>query len=61
MKIIFDDKSFIECQKSPTDKIILTIGAKDSSDPLKKIVNSVEISTEEWSRLISEISPDVKS
>jgi tRNA threonylcarbamoyladenosine modification (KEOPS) complex Pcc1 subunit len=54
MKITFEDKSFIECSKS-NDKIVLTISAKDRSDPLKKITNAVEITLEEFKRLISDV------
>jgi len=56
MKITFNDKSFIECTKSDNPgKIIITISAKDSSDNLKKITNAVEITTEEFKRLISDV------
>lgn len=56
MKIIFDDKSFIECSKSDNPgKIVITISALDRSDPLKKITNAVEISTEEFKKLISDV------
>lgn len=56
MKITFDDKSFIECRKSDNpDKIIITISAKDSSNALKKITNAVEITTDEFKKLISGI------
>jgi hypothetical protein len=56
MKIVFDDKSFIECKKSETpDKIIITISAKDGVNPLKKIINSCELTTDEFKQLISEV------
>ncbi len=56
MKITFEDKSYIECRKSDNPgKIIITISAKDHNDPLKKITNAVEISTEEFKKLISDI------
>ncbi len=56
MKITFEDKSYIECMKSANPgKIIITISAKDHADPLKKITNAVEITTEEFKKLISEI------
>ena len=54
MKITFEDKSFVECNKAD-DKIVLTISAKDKSDPLKKIVNAVEITQEEFKKLISDV------
>lgn len=56
MKITFEDKSYIECMKSANPgKIIITISAKDHADPLKKITNAVEITAEEFKKLISEI------
>lgn len=56
MKIIFDDKSFVECKKSDNPgKIVLTISAKDHTDPLKKITNAVELTSEEFKKLISEV------
>ena len=56
MKIQFEDKSFIECRKSDTPgKIIIIISAKDQTNSLKKITNAVEISTEEFAKLISDL------
>ncbi len=56
MKITFEDKSYIECRKSDDPgKIIVTISARDHSDPLKKITNAVEITTEEFKKLISDV------
>lgn len=56
MKITFEDKSYIECTKSANPgKIVITISAKDHTDPLKKITNAVEITTEEFKKLISDL------
>jgi nitrate reductase NapAB chaperone NapD len=56
MKIEFEDKSYIECRKSDTPgKIIVAISAKDHENPLKKITNAVELTTDEFKRLISEV------
>jgi hypothetical protein len=56
MKITFEDKSHIECAKSDNPgKVVLTISAKDHNDPLKKISNSVEITKEEFQKLISDV------
>lgn len=56
MKIIFDDKSYIECSKSDNPgKIVFTISAKDHTDPLKKITNAVEVTAEEFKKLISDV------
>jgi hypothetical protein len=55
MKIEFEDKSYIDCQKSSNPgKIIIVISAKDHENPLKKITNAVEITVEEFKRLISD-------
>lgn len=55
MKIQFDDKSYIECTKSDTGKIVFLIQAKDQQNPLKKITNVVELTNEQFKLLISEI------
>ncbi len=57
MKIEFSDKSYIECNKSDSPgKIIISIAAKDHQNPLKKTTNSVELSIEEFKKLISEVA-----
>ncbi len=44
MKIEFDDKSYVEVSRSKVSgKVIITIGARDQQNPLKKIINCVEI------------------
>lgn len=56
MKIIFDDQSYIMVQKSSEPgKVIILISAKDGSNPLKKIVNSVEITNSQWLELVSDV------
>ena len=56
MKIVFDDKSYVTCYMSDEPgKVIITISAKDRTDPLKKITNAVEITTEEFKKLISDV------
>lgn len=56
MKIIFDDKSYVECRKSDfPDKVLLIISAKNKENPLKKITNAVELTKEEFKKLISEV------
>jgi len=54
MKIEFEDKSYIEIKKN-NDKIIIIISAKDHQNDLKKIINAVEITVEEYQKLISDI------
>jgi nitrate reductase NapAB chaperone NapD len=56
MKIVFADKSYIECNKSDNPgKIVVIISAKDHTDPLKKTTNAVEITTDEFKQLISDV------
>ena len=56
MKIVFEDGSYVECYKSDNPgKVVISISAKDRSDPLKKITNAVEITTEEFKKLISDV------
>lgn len=53
MKIEFEDQSFIECKKSDTtNKIVIIIQAKDSENPLKKITNIVELTSDELKQLL---------
>lgn len=56
MKIEFSDKSYVDCQKSSQPgKIVIIISAKDGTDPLKKITNAVELTLEEFNKLISNV------
>ena len=56
MRISFDDKSYVECRKSDTpDKIVLIISAKDNDNSRKKITNAVEITKEEFQKLILDV------
>jgi hypothetical protein len=56
MKILFEDKSYVEFRKSDNPgKVIITISARDAIDPLKKISNSVELSAEDFKKLTSDV------
>jgi hypothetical protein len=56
VKITFEDKSYVEFVRSANPgKVVITISAKDHTDPLKKITNAVEITNEEFKRLISDV------
>jgi hypothetical protein len=56
MKVEFEDKSYIECRRSDNPgKIIISISAKDYQNPLKRIINTVEITTEQFKQLMSEV------
>jgi hypothetical protein len=52
MKLVFKDKSYIEINKNNIDKIVISIGAKDTKNALSMLVNSVEISIEDWEKII---------
>lgn len=53
MKVVFDDKSYIEIVKSNhPGKFLITIAAKDGKDPLTTIANSVELTTEQFNQLV---------
>jgi hypothetical protein len=54
MKIVFEDKSYVDIVKSnEPGKIIITIQAKDTTNALKKISNSVDLTLEQWQQLIN--------
>jgi len=54
MKIEFDDKSYIEVTRSNVPgKVIVVIGARDQQNPLKKIINCVEIDENQLKDLIN--------
>jgi hypothetical protein len=56
MRITFDDKSFVECKRSDNPgKVMIVISASDRSDPLKKTTNAVEISQEEFQKLVADV------
>jgi len=57
VKIEFEDKSYIEVTKSDNPgKVIVVISAKDHENPLKRIVNAVEVTVEQFKKLVSEVS-----
>jgi hypothetical protein len=54
-KLTFEDSSFIEIRKSETeiDKILIIIHAKDEINPLKRTINTVEITLDQFKQLTS--------
>lgn len=52
MKITFEDKSYIEVVKSTSDKVIITIAARDGTNHLTTVANSVELTVEQLAELI---------
>lgn len=55
MKQTFKDSSSIEINKDAEDNITIIIKAKDFNNPNKLIANAVEISIDEFKRLLSDI------
>lgn len=55
MKIQFEDKSYVYFSMSDSGKIILVIGAKDYNNPSHEIVNSCEVSVQEFNKLVSDL------
>lgn len=53
-KIVFDDGSYIELVKI-NDKITITIGAIDNDRPLSMIINSLELTIEQFNSLFNEL------
>ena len=52
-KIEFENRSYIEVIKSPTQgKIVITIVVRDHTNPLSTIANSVEITEEQFKGLM---------
>lgn len=62
MKIPFDTRgdSYIEFNKNDHDKIFIVLSAKDSSNHLNTIINSVEITTEQLILLLESIGLSLK-
>lgn len=56
MKIQFEDKSYIDCRKTDSGKIVIIISAKDPDSSQKKIINSVELDDIQYKQLISDIT-----
>ena len=58
MKISFDEKeySFIEVYRdAATAKVIISISVRSPDNPLKTIVNSVDLTEAEFLQLVSEL------
>jgi nitrate reductase NapAB chaperone NapD len=57
VRITFEDRSYIECRKSDSPgKMIVIISAKDHENPLKKISNAVELTVEEFKKMLSDVT-----
>ena len=55
LKIIFEDKTWIDCVKSDKGTIFITVAAPHETDPLKKVINAAELTMEQFKKLISDI------
>src|SRR5688572_7978865 len=60
MKIHFDDTSYVEISHSPTNKVQIVLSARDNKNPHNNIINSAEISWEQFLQMISELSLNFK-
>lgn len=56
MKIQFDEGGFIEIKASSTpSKVDIILAAVDYDNPLKKIINSVEIDGKDFFKLVNSV------
>jgi hypothetical protein len=55
MKIEFDGSNFIECAMVGEDKVAVILSARDGQAKNKSIINSVEVTLEEFRQLVSDI------
>lgn len=56
MRINFDDTSYVDISFSPTaEKIVIILSARDGKNPKNTIVNSVEISKEQFFQISKEV------
>lgn len=61
MRIVFNDKSYIETSLSSSPgKIFVTIGSRQEDNPMEIIVNSAEITFKEFFELGSVIPKQVE-
>ncbi len=51
MKIDFPDKSYVQAE-TKDGKVVISIGATSQDNPLSMVVNTVELSKEEFNKLI---------
>lgn len=55
MKIVFEDSSYLEFSVSTDKKIFVTLSAKDGRASNKTIVNSAEITENDFNNLIADV------
>lgn len=57
MRIDFDDTSYVDISFSPTvEKVVIILSARDGKNPKNTIVNSVEITKEQFLQISKELS-----
>lgn len=56
MRLDFEDKSYINIFLSAHNKVAISIGAKNASNPLQTIVNSLEITYDEFKKLVEDLN-----
>lgn len=60
MKINFDDTSYAEISYSPTGKVQIVLSARDNKNPHNNIINSAEISWEQFCQIVDELASHAK-
>jgi len=54
-KVVFENKTYVEVSKSPdSDKMFITIAARDSKNASVIVAHSVELTKEQYEALIKE-------
>lgn len=56
MKISFDDHSYIEIMVTANGNVSVVLSAKDGKNAKNTIVNSAEISKEQFLKLVAEVN-----
>lgn len=55
MKKDFKDGSFVEIRLGDPGKIALILASRDASNPLKLVVNSIEITIQEFADMVHDL------
>ena len=60
MKISFDDGGYVEFSKSRTaGKLFISVGAKSANNDHETVVNSAELTVEQYNSLLSRLADEV--
>lgn len=60
MKITFDDNSYLEIRMSSVGKIQIILSAKDGKNSNNEVINSVEISQQQFREIFNEVLSENK-